>query len=184
LLGAAEAIKIQKEKKKQSNKRRQEFLQEQKQKRVARLQQIQASRLPEDILNNLSSEPAEESTGTGSQLSTTAETVAATERIASTKLERQKTSTKKVFDSDAEGSDEENEDENYLALDTKNTKFEVVTPRDLSGGAKFRNAAAWTFRQTMQNDPRRVRREDHRQKRAQAVKRAAGGKDGWVRSGT
>ena len=81
-----------------------------------------------------------------------------------------------------DGEEEEDGQANYLSLDTKATKFEVVTPRDLNSGNKFRNAEAWTFRNKMLNDPRRVRREDHRSKRVQLAKRAAGGKDVFVRA--
>ena len=179
LLDAAEAVKIQKDKKKLSNKRRQEFLQEQKQKRVARLQHIQSTRLPDDVLNSLTDAVDDEH---GQQPSTNVKTSTSK---SSSRTERPQRGQKKVFDSDAEDSDGEEEEDgqaNYLSLDTKATKFEVVTPRDLNSGNKFRNAEAWTFRNKMLNDPRRVRREDHRSNRVQLAKRAAGGKDGFVRA--
>ncbi len=97
-------------------------------------------------------------------------------------------SRKKVFNSDAEeegdssGGDEEREGtKDYLALDTKSTRFEVVAPKDLRSD-RFENAAAWSFREKMLFGDKRVRREDHKQKRIQAVKQALGGRDGLVRA--
>ena len=172
--GAAEAIKIQKEKKKLSNKRRHEFLQEQKQKRVARLKQIQSTKLPDDILNSLSADPPP------------AAPVAASTGVQLPPVAPSQQSRKKVFNSDAEeegesSGGEEEGTKDYLALDTKSTRFEVVAPKDLRSD-RFKNAAAWSFRQKMLFGDKRVRREDHKQKRIQAVKQALGGRDGLVRA--
>jgi hypothetical protein len=96
-------------------------------------------------------------------------------------------SRKKVFNSDAEeegdssGGEEKGTTSDFLALDTKSTRFEVVAPKDLRSD-RFKNAAAWSFREKMLFGDKRVRREDHRQKRIQAVKQALGGRDGLVRA--
>ncbi len=143
---------------------------------MARLQQVQANRLPDEILSSLTARPPPLS---ATDLLTTKMVAEESVGNKSPRTEGFEVGRKKVFNSDSE---EEEEDNSFLALDTKATRFEVVAPRDLSSD-KFKNAAAWSFRERMLFSQKRVRREDHRQKRVQAAKRAAGGKNGFVRAG-
>merc|ERR1711922_40343 len=103
----------QREKKKIVQKRKIEFLKQQKANKVKRLKELENTKLPEHLLENLpSTEP----------------------------VQKNIENTKKVFDdaqSSSDESDRESEDAEKV-IDTETTKFKVVTNTDLRSD-KYRN---------------------------------------------
>jgi len=142
--GAADAMKLMNDRKREVRKRKAEFLKEQKEKKLAKLKKLESLKLPDSILNNLSSEPVED------------------EPLKPAASENQI----KTFDSDCDSSAEEND------LDTGSTRFDIVTKKDLNSD-KYRSSEAWSFREKMLFGSR-VRREAHSQKNVQKLKQAAG----------
>ena len=138
-------MKLMNDRKREVRKRKAEFLKEQKEKKLAKLKKLESLKLPDSVLNNLSSEPVED------------------EQLKPAASENQI----KTFDSDCDSSAEENND-----LDTGSTQFDIVTKKDLNSD-KYRSSEAWSFREKMLFGSR-VRREAHSQKNVQKLKQAAG----------
>ena len=165
---AAKAIEDQREKRKTAKKRKIEFLKQQKEEKLKRLKELESQKLPEDLLENLaSSEPvSEENPPNNSQ------------DIAE--------NTRKVFNEDG-GSDSNSDEYNSetgdvdgeKVIETKSTKFNIVTSKDLTAD-KYRNHGAWSFREQMLFGSNRLNREDHSKKKIQNIKHVAGGNDKHV----
>jgi len=147
----SEAAKQKKELRKEVNKKRQKILDEQKQKKVKKIKNLESKKLPEFILDSIS---AEESVPE--------------EKVIADKRENTKITFHDEFGSDDDKDDDEFEkdSENFIALETDATKFKVVTKKDLNS-SKFKSSEAFNFREKMLFGSR-VKREPYK---AQILKR-------------
>jgi len=146
----SEAAKQKKELRKEVNKKRQKILDEQKQKKVKKIKNLESKKLPEFILDSIS---AEESVPE--------------EKVIADKRENTKITFHDEFGSDDDKDDEfEKDSENFIALETDATKFKVVTKKDLNS-SKFKSSEAFNFREKMLFGSR-VKREPYK---AQILKR-------------
>merc|ERR1712181_211522 len=133
---------------------------EQKEKKLRRLAKLESKKLPEDFLQNLSD------TKIGSDNVVGGGAVAEEPQPIRNKITM-------FRDEDEEESDQED----FLALDTEQTKFKVLTSTDLGGGAGFKSSEASTFRERMLFGPKSgLRREPHAasQRRQKMLKKAGG----------
>ena len=117
---------------------------------MARLKELESKKLPESLLNSLSSQPAEP------------ETEESTEVDSANKI--------KTFNSDSDGS-EEVEDDDSRVIEAGATEFHIMTNRDLNSD-KLKNSTAWSFKQKMLYGDR-VKREPHKQKFVQNQKQSS-----------
>jgi len=147
----SEAAKQKKELRKEVNKKRQKILDEQKQKKVKKIKNLESKKLPEFILESIS---AEESVPE--------------EKVIADQRENTKITFHDEFGSDDDKDDDEFEkdSENFIALETDATKFKVVTKKDLNS-SKFKSSEAFNFREKMLFGSR-VKREPYK---AQILKR-------------
>ena len=152
-----EAVSEKKKERKEKIRKRQAILKEQKEKKLRRLAKLESKKLPEDFLQNLSD------TKKGSD-------------------DVQPIRNKKTMFRDEEEEEESDEEEvdprsnDFLALDTEQTQFKVLTSSDL-GGSDFKSSAASTFRDRMLFGPKSgLRREPHAasQRRRQMLRKAGG----------
>jgi len=147
----SEAAKQKKELRKEVNKKRQKILDEQKQKKVKKIKNLESKKLPEFILDSISAE----------------------ESVPEEKVIVDKRENTKITFHDEFGSDDdkvidefEKDSEDFIALETDATKFKVVTKRDLNS-SKFKSSEAFNFREKMLFGSR-VKREPYK---AQILKR-------------
>jgi len=147
----SEAAKQKKELRKEVNKKRQKILDEQKQKKVKKIKNLESKKLPEFILDSIS---AEESVPE--------------EKVIADKRENTKITFHDEFgsDDDKDIDEFEKDSEDFIALETAATKFKVVTKRDLNS-SKFKSSEAFNFREKMLFGSR-VKREPYK---AQILKR-------------
>jgi len=147
----SEAAKQKKELRKEVNKKRQKILDEQKQKKVKKIKNLESKKLPEFILDSIS---AEESVPE--------------EKVIADKRENTKITFHDEFgsDDDKDIDEFEKDSEDFIALETDATKFKVVTKRDLNS-SKFKSSEAFNFREKMLFGSR-VKREPYK---AQILKR-------------
>merc|ERR1712096_30338 len=126
---------------KRGNKRKQEFLAEQKREKQRKLTEIESKKLPEFILNNISDEAE-----VGKKI----------------ELESKKNENRKIiFDEDDSEKDEvESNTEDFIALESDSTNFKVVSSKDLNS-SKFKSSEAFTFRERMLFG-NRVKREPYK----------------------
>lgn len=159
-----EAVSEKKKERKEKIRKRQAILKEQKEKKLRRLAKLESKKLPEDFLLNLSDTKA------GSNDVEGGDAVAE---------EPQPIRNKITMFRDEEESDQEevgSDSADFLALDTEQTKFKVLTSTDL-GGAGFKSSEASTFRERMLFGPKSgLRREPHAasQRRQKMLKKAGG----------
>ena len=159
-----EAVSEKKKERKEKIRKRQAILKEQKEKKLRRLAKLESKKLPEDFLQNLSD------TKTGSN---------DVEGGGAVVEEPQPIRNKKTMFRDEEDFDSDEDDlhsTDFLALDTEQTKFKVLTGADL-GGSDFKSSAASTFRDRMLFGPKSgLRREPHAasQRRREMLKKAGG----------
>ena len=148
----SEAAKEKKKLRKEKIKQRQERLTEQKAIKKQKLEELESKKLPDFVLDNLEEQSNE---------------------VAEKKIEKKiPTETKKsqnsriVFDESLVPSDEDEEADvaadDFIALETKQTDFKVVTNTDLKS-SKFTSKDAFSFRDKMLFGGR-VKREPHQKK--------------------
>merc|ERR1712192_225641 len=158
-----EAVSEKKKERKEKIRKRQAILKEQKEKKLKRLAKLESKKLPEDFLQNLSD------TKTGSN------DVEGGGAVGEEPLPIRNKIT--MFRDEDEESDQDDPDSaDFLALDTEQTKFKVLTSTDL-GGAGFKSSEASTFRDRMLFGPKSgLRREPHAasQRRQKMLKKAGG----------
>ena len=160
-----EAVSEKKKERKEKIRKRQAILKEQKEKKLRRLAKLESKKLPEDFLQNLSDTKAGSNDVEGGD--------------AVVEEELQPIINKITMFRDEEESDQEEvgpDSADFLALDTEQTKFKVLTSTDL-GGAGFKSSEASTFRERMLFGPKSgLRREPHAasQRRQKMLKKAGG----------
>merc|ERR1711874_63625 len=169
---AAKVVKDGKEKKREQRKRKQEFFNEQKMKKMAKMKELEKKKIPETILENL---PCTEESG--SENSSIVGRIAATVR---TDKEKIRTNRVKKFSEEVDENDPD--PDSFIPLDSAEggTEFSVLSLKDTQQ-KKSASAAAAEFRNNMLFGSR-VRREPvtnriHRQK-----KLAASGKTSFVKA--
>ena len=159
-----DAVSEKKKERKEKVRKRQAILKEQKEKKLRRLAKLESKKLPEDFLQNLSETKTDHNDAEGG---------------GAVGEEPQPMRNKITMFRDDEESDEDQVDPHstdFLALDTEQTKFKVLTSTDL-GGAGFRSSEASTFRDRMLFGPKSgLRREPHAasQRRREMLKKAGG----------
>merc|ERR1711872_195697 len=133
LKNVKEAVDEKKKERKEKQRKRQAILKEQKEKKLRKLAKMESKKLPEDFLQNISDDTKDRDQEKESQ-----------------HLKNKRTMFRH------EDSDEYAEDlaldrkgsADFLALDTEQTKFKVLTSSDL-GSADFKSSQAATFRERM-----------------------------------
>lgn len=159
--GYETAIRKLKEDKRERMKKRREFFKEQKEKKLARMKELDTQKLPDDFLASLPSTAAIKTPITGEKSNET----------------RKSQSVKKVFNSDHEDSDQENTG-GFIALETDRTDFRVMSNRDLARTGK--NAEAFSFREKMLFNTKRLKRVTVQQQKSIELKQKINGRNGWV----
>ena len=129
-----EAVSEKKKERKEKIRKRQAILKEQKEKKLRRLAKLESKKLPVDFLQNLSdTKPGSIDVG---------------EEEGGAEEEPQPMRNKKTLFRDKEESSEDEEVDmdsaDFLALDTEQTQFKVLTSTDL-GGSSFKLSEASTF---------------------------------------
>merc|ERR1712130_765232 len=140
---------------------------EQKEKKLRRLAKLESKKLPEDFLQNLSDtkKGSDDMEGEGD--------------VAEEKVQPIRNKKTMFRDEEEEESDEEEVDphsNDFLALDTEQTQFKVLTSSDL-GSSDFKSSAASTFRDRMLFGSKSgLRREPHAasQRRREMLRKAGG----------
>merc|ERR1739842_45612 len=139
--------KQKKDLRKEVNKKRQQVLDEQKKKKERKLKKIESNKLPDFILESISTE----------------EFVPEKKKVIVDKRENSKITFQDEFGCD-DGGDEYEEtgidSEDFIALETDATKFKVVTKRDLNS-SKLKSSEAFNFREKMLFGSR-VKREPYK----------------------
>ena len=149
----SEAAKEKKKLRKEKIKQRQERLTEQKAIKKQKLEELESKKLPDFVLDNLEEQSNEDK-----------------EKIIEKKIPKE---TKKsqnsriVFDESLVPSDEDEDQadvaaDDFIALETKQTDFKVVTNTDLKS-SKFTSKDAFSFRERMLFGGK-VKREPHQKK--------------------
>jgi len=156
----SEAAREKKKYRKEVNKRKQEFLAEQKREKQAKLNEIDSKKLPDFILNSISDE-AEVSQTIDRKIK-----------------ENKKTTFEKDYDSENYESVSNTED--FIALETDSTDFKVVSKKDLNS-SKFKSSEAFNFRERMLFG-NRVKREPYKHQIRKREKLIACGKNKHVSS--
>ena len=166
---AAKVVKDGKDKKREQRKRKQEFFNEQKMKKMAKMRELEKKKLPETVLENL---PCTEETGSENSSSVGIAVTVKKDK------EKAKTNRVKKFPEEVD----ENDPDSFIPLDSAEggTEFSVMSLKDVKQ-KKTASAAAAEFRNNMLFGSR-VRREPvanriHRQK-----KLAASGKTSFVKA--
>jgi len=149
--GAAQAVRDQKEKQRQIRKRRAEVRKDEKEKKLAKLADLESKKLSGDFLESIAP-------------TTPADTPSATNynRI-------------KSFECESAGETEEELDakeEEDSVLDAGATHFNVVSSKEILKDSKHRSNNAWDFKQSMMFGSG-VAREPHHKKQVQKLKQAA-----------
>merc|ERR1712181_154901 len=142
------------------------ILKEQKEKKLRRLAKLESKKLPEDFLQNLSDTKTGSNDVEGGGAVVAEEPQPIRNKITMFRDEDEE------YDQDEIGQDSAD----FLALDTEQTKFKVLTSTDL-GGAGFKSSEASTFRERMLFGPKSgLRREPHAasQRRQKMLKKAGG----------
>ena len=161
-----EAVSEKKKERKEKIRKRQAILKEQKEKKLRRLAKLESKKLPVDFLQNLSdTKPGSIDVG---------------EEEGGAEEEPQPMRNKKTLFRDKEESSEDDEVDmdsaDFLALDTEQTQFKVLTSTDL-GGSSFKSSEASTFRERMLFGSKSgLRREPHAasQRRREMLRKAGG----------
>ena len=160
-----EAVSEKKKERKEKIRKRQAILKEQKEKKLRRLAKLESKKLPVDFLQNLSdTKPGSIDVG----------------EEGGAEEEPQPMRNKKTLFRDKEESSEDEEVDmdsaDFLALDTEQTQFKVLTSTDL-GGSSFKSSEASTFRERMLFGSKSgLRREPHAasQRRREMLRKAGG----------
>merc|ERR1711890_49995 len=152
---------------KEKIKRKQDFLSEQKQKKMARLKEMEKKKLPESVLNNLPcTEEAPE------EITTDPESAKEPEKALPQNSIR-------TFSDNEESEDGENSSD-FLSLNTESTDFLVKSQKDLRVN-KTCSTNALNFRQNMLYGSR-IKREPIQVRRNRQQKVSLSGKNQLVRS--
>ena len=150
----SDAVKEKKKMRKEQIKQRQERLTEQRKVKKQKLEELESKKLPDFVLDNLKdNEDGQE-----------AEVKEEVKNLVSNSQ-----NSRIVFDEEAltDGEQEENSDD-FLALETNRTDFKVVTSTDLKS-SKFSSKDAFSFRERMLFGDR-VKREPHKNQRIRQEK--------------
>ena len=164
LKNVKEAVDEKKKERKEKQRKRQAILKEQKEKKLRKLAKMESKKLPEDFLQNLSDDTK------------SSEDVDKDQEKESYHLKNKRTMFRHE-DSDEYAEDlalDQEGSADFLALDTEQTKFKVLTSSDL-GSADFKSSQAATFRERMLfGSKSSLRREPHAasQRRKEMLKKA------------
>jgi len=160
----SEASKEKKKLRREANKRKQEILTEQKHSKQKKLEELESKKLPNFILDTIADE---------------APVLPEKKKVVNNGKRENTKITFDEFDSDGEEKNPiEHESEDFIALETDNTNFKVVTKKDLNS-SKFKSSEAFNFREKMLYGDR-IKREPHRNQSLKREKLKACGKDGKV----
>ena len=165
LKNVKEAVDEKKKERKEKQRKRQAILKEQKEKKLRKLAKMESKKLPEDFLQNLSDDTK-----------VSGDVYRDQEKESQQHLKNKRTMFRHE-DSDEYAEDlalDQEGSADFLALDTEQTKFKVLTSSDL-GSADFKSSQAATFRERMLFGSKSgLRREPHAasQRRKEMLKKA------------